>query len=153
MGGDKTGIVDDFAHRDRKPNVVLPTISIGGYGTKFSIIVMLSGTWDAIAKFESQVHQLEERLHLSVITKRTQARTPQRESLPYRIDVVALDNPGIVHEIANFFASQHMNIESLETSTYAAPHTGSPMFCLKYDCKYSCKSTFRHATRKLYFVL
>ncbi len=42
----------------------------------------------------------------------------------------ALDNPGIVHEISNFFASQGINIEAMETSTYAAPHTGSPMFAL-----------------------
>ena len=31
--------------------------------------------------------------------------------MPYNVDVIALDNPGIVHEIANFFASQGINIE------------------------------------------
>jgi glycine cleavage system transcriptional repressor len=46
------------------------------------------------------------------------------------VHVIALDNPGIVHEIANFFAVQGINIEAMETSTYAAPHTGSPMFAL-----------------------
>ena len=40
------------------------------------------------------------------------------------------DTCRIVHEIANFFAIQGINIEAMETSTYAAPHTGSPMFAL-----------------------
>ena len=130
LGGDKTGIVDEISRTATEAKCNIADSRMIVMGQEFSIIMMLSGTWDAIAKFESQVHQLEERLHLSIITKRTQARTPQRESLPYRIDVVALDNPGIVHEIAIFFASQLMNIKSLETSTYAAPHTGSPMFAL-----------------------
>ena len=43
---------------------------------------------------------------------------------------ISLDNPGIVSDIANFFASQDINIEAMETNTYAAPHTGSPMFAL-----------------------
>jgi glycine cleavage system transcriptional repressor len=46
------------------------------------------------------------------------------------VHVIALDNPGIVHEIANFFAVQNINIEAMDTNTYAAPHTGSPMFAL-----------------------
>ncbi|HQV23398.1 MAG: glycine cleavage system protein R [Moraxellaceae bacterium] len=130
LGGDKTGIVDEISRTATESKCSIADSRMVVMGQEFSIIMMLSGTWDAIAKFESQVHHLEERLHLSIITKRTQARAPQRESVPYRIDVVALDNPGIVHDIANFFASQQMNIEALETSTYAAPHTGSPMFAL-----------------------
>ena len=41
-----------------------------------------------------------------------------------------MDNPGIVHEIANFFSSRNINIDDLHTGTYAAPHTGTPMFSL-----------------------
>lgn len=130
LGADKTGIVDEIARTASESKCSIADSRMVVMGQEFSLIMMVSGTWDAIAKFETQVPTLERRLSLSIITKRTAQREPQRESMPYNVDVIALDNPGIVHEIANFFASQGINIESLETSNYAAPHTGSPMFAL-----------------------
>jgi len=44
------------------------------------------------------------------------------------VDVVALDHPGIVYRLAEFFSSRDINIEELSTATYAAAHTGTPMF-------------------------
>ena len=41
-----------------------------------------------------------------------------------------MDHPGIVHPITEFFSRQKINIEELETETYAAPHTGTTMFAL-----------------------
>ena len=128
LGADKTGIVDEIARSASESKCNIADSRMVVMGQEFSLIMMVSGTWDS--KFETQVPMLERRLNLSIITKRTAQREPQRESMPYNVDVIALDNPGIVHEIANFFASQGINIESLETSNYAAPHTGSPMFAL-----------------------
>ena len=46
----------------------------------------------------------------------------------YGVDAVCVDSPGIVHSLAEFFASRKINIEELNTNRYAAPHTGTPMF-------------------------
>ena len=112
LGADKTGIVDEIARSASESKCNIADSRMVVMGQEFSLIMMVSGTWDAIAKFETQVPMLERRLNLSIITKRTAQREPQRESMPYNVDVIALDNPGIVHEIANFFASQGINIES-----------------------------------------
>lgn len=85
LGGDKTGIVDEISRTATESKCSIADSRMVVMGQEFSIIMMLSGTWDAIAKFESQVHLLEERLNLSIITKRTQARAPQRESIPSRM--------------------------------------------------------------------
>jgi glycine cleavage system transcriptional repressor len=50
--------------------------------------------------------------------------------VPYTVDVVAMDHPGIVHDIADFFATRDINIEEMSTWTYPAAHTGAPMFSL-----------------------
>ena len=42
-----------------------------------------------------------------------------------------MDHPGIVHPITEFFSGKQINIEELETETYAAPHTGATMFSLQ----------------------
>jgi glycine cleavage system transcriptional repressor len=70
-------------------------------------------------------------LGLMLLTRRTRPKPPQPAARPYRIAVTALDQPGLVHELANFFSSRQLNIEALDTDTYAAPHTGSQMFSLE----------------------
>ena len=50
--------------------------------------------------------------------------------MPYAVEVVSIDQPGIVHDVANFFARRDINIEDLHTARYPAPHTGAPMFAL-----------------------
>lgn len=130
LGADRTGIVDELARAaaDTRCNIADSRMIV--MGQEFALIMMVSGTWDAIAKLEAQLPNLGKRLGLVITSKRTEPRPVQTEAMPYNVHVIALDNPGIVHEIANFFAVQGINIEAMETSTYAAPHTGSPMFAL-----------------------
>lgn len=130
LGADRTGIVDELARAASEARCNIADSRMIVMGQEFALIMMVSGTWDAIAKLEAQLPNLGKRLGLAVTFKRTEPRAAQAEAMPYNVHVIALDNPGIVHEIANFFAIQGINIEAMETSTYAAPHTGSPMFAL-----------------------
>jgi len=41
---------------------------------------------------------------------------------------MAVNQTGIVHHLASFFASRSINIEDMVTRSYSAPHTGTPMF-------------------------
>ncbi len=72
-------------------------------------------------------------LGLSMIAKRTRARELSQPVLPYHVEVVALDHPGIVHNLAKFFARFGINIEELITDTYPAPHTGTQMFSVQME--------------------
>jgi len=98
-------------------------------GGEFAVIMMVSGAWDAIAKLENSLPALSKELKLTTTIKHTQERDSS-PSLAYSVNVVALDNPGIVHEIAQYFSQQNINIDDLQTGTYSAPHTGTQMFNL-----------------------
>lgn len=130
LGSDRTGIVDELARAASDSRCSIADSRMVVMGQEFAIILMVSGTWDAIAKLEVQLPAIGRRLSLEIITRRTEARPVQKAAIPYNVHVIALDNPGIVHEIANFFALQGINLEAMDTSTYAAPHTGSQMFAL-----------------------
>ena len=39
-----------------------------------------------------------------------------------------MDQPGIVHNLAKFFSQRQINIQEMLTSSYAAAHSGTPMF-------------------------
>lgn len=99
-------------------------------GGEFALLLMVSGNWDAIAKLEALLPAVEEQLELTIIYKRTNQKDSDKDKIPYEVDVVALDHPGIVNEIAGFFSEQNINIENLETDCYAAAHTGTQMFSI-----------------------
>ncbi len=96
---------------------------------------MISGQSDQISSAEASVPQVAEGFGLTTILKRTHPRQESDASRPYSVSVVSLDHPGIVREIAGFFSERAINIEEMETGTYAAAHTGSPMFSLEIAVK------------------
>ena len=51
--------------------------------------------------------------------------------MPYAIDIVSLDQQGIVFNLANFFTSRDIEIADVATRSYAAAHTGSPMYTIQ----------------------
>jgi glycine cleavage system transcriptional repressor len=92
--------------------------------------MLVTGNWNAVAKFENLIPRIEESLGLRVQAKRTHERKDAAKVIPYAVEVVSIDRPGIVSDVANFFARRGINIEDVYTSTYPAPHTGTPMFSL-----------------------
>ncbi len=130
IGEDRPGIVDQLTRciYDHGGNVADSRMTV--LGGDFAIILLVSGNWNSIAKLEDQLPLLGKDLGLSITTRRTRSPEPSRDLLPYVVDVVALDNPGIVHNLARFFSARNINIQDLSTTSYAAAHTGTPMFAV-----------------------
>lgn len=99
-------------------------------GGEFAIIMMVTGSNDELSALEAMLEERKDQLQLTITCKRTAPRAVQNEMRPYQVNVVAIDHEGIVYEIANFFAEKSINIDNMNTETYAAPHTGTPMFAL-----------------------
>ena len=99
-------------------------------GQQFTMVVMVSGTWDAIAKIEDHVSKLEKDLSLKIHTHRTEVNGPGKGYMPYAIDVVASDQSGMVHEIARFISDNDVMIQDLYTNTYKAAYSDTTMFSL-----------------------
>jgi glycine cleavage system transcriptional repressor len=99
-------------------------------GSEFSTILMLSGTWDAIAKMEDMFPKLEKQLRLAITSKRTKPVNSPGNVMPYAIDVVSLDHVGVVHDIADFITSNNIAIQDVYTNSYQAANTGTQMFSL-----------------------
>jgi glycine cleavage system transcriptional repressor len=101
-------------------------------GNEVSIMMLLTGSWDSIAKFETILPRLEETLDLTIVAKRTDPRKKPTNSIPYAIEVVALDRTGIVHDLTQFFATRNITIEDIYSGGYTASHTGAQMSSLHF---------------------
>jgi glycine cleavage system transcriptional repressor len=130
VGKDRPGIVNDLSKAILDCGCNIEDSRMAVLGGEFALILMISGTWNAVAKMEAQIPGLEKKLDLTVTAKRTEGRSAPQDTMPYLVDVVAMDHPGIVHHVAEFFASRQINIEEMNTWTYPAAHTGTPMFSL-----------------------
>lgn len=94
------------------------------------MMMMLSGTWDTIAKMESQFDKLEVRLGVTIVKKRTEKPKASTDLMPYAIDVVSYDHVGVVSDITKFISDNNITIQDMHTNTYPAANTGTPMFSL-----------------------
>ena len=98
-------------------------------GRDVSLTTLATGSWDAVAKLEAMLGRLErEEKGLRVAWYRTQAKPQQSNLLPYVIEVIAADKPGILFQLADFFDRQGITIENLQSTRYRAMQTGAEMF-------------------------
>jgi glycine cleavage system transcriptional repressor len=128
LGNDHPGIVNSLskAIADHGCNIEDSRMTV--LGGEFAAMLLVEGKWNTLAKVENALPELETQLGLTIIAKRTGQRDTSRGLIPYGVEVVAMDHPGIVYSLAGFFAEREINIEDMVTSSYAAPHTGTPMF-------------------------
>lgn len=131
LGKDRPGIVDELSRTilDEGCNIADSRMTV--LGGEFAIMLMVEGNWNTLSKLEAAVPELERSLGLTIIAKRTGDRPSGDTLLPYGVEVVSLDHPGIVHHLASFFSQRNINIEDMSTSSYAAAHTGTPMFSVQ----------------------
>jgi glycine cleavage system transcriptional repressor len=93
--------------------------------------LLISGNWHTLAKLEKALDELRDKDELTITIKKTGERSGQDDCIPYGVDVVCLDQPGIVFHISEFFAVRDIEIADLATRRYAAAHTGAPMFSVQ----------------------
>jgi len=130
VGEDQPGIVNALAEKVLESGCNIIDSRMTVLGGEFAILMMVAGSWNTVAKLESALPALEKQLKLTIIAKQTALRDKSAQKIPYMIEVVSMDHPGIVNNIAEFFSSRNINIEDLSTGSYSAAHTGTVMFTM-----------------------
>lgn len=130
LGKDHPGIVNALSKAVLEHGCNIEDSRMTVLGGEFAAILLVEGKWNTLAKVENALPELERQLGMTIISKRTGERATEANLLPYAVDVISMDHPGIVNNLAGFFAERNINIEDMSTSTYAAAHTGTPMFAV-----------------------
>ncbi len=131
VGGDRTGVVHELTRVVLDCGGSIRESRMTTLGSEFAMLVLIAGNWHAISRMEQELARFAESSKLVIQIKRTEPKQLARELLPYAIDVVCIDQPGIVHNLAGFFAKQQIEIGEVTTRSYPAAHTGTPMFSVQ----------------------
>ena len=130
VGNDRTGIVKELSDEVLKDGGNIEDSRMARLGGAFALIMLVAGEEKAIETLLSQTPRMEQDLGLTIVIKQTDPGPQQTNLIPYRVDIVSMDHPGIVHDVAEYFARKGINIEEMSTATYAAAHTGTPIFSM-----------------------
>jgi len=131
VGTDRIGIVDDLTSIIETKNANIVESRMAVLGGEFAVIMLVSGEKRAVSGLISDLEEMEEQTGLRFEIKPTSAPEKDVNGIPYFMEVVSLDNPGIVHTVTRFIRQEGINIEDLETETTHAPWTGAPLFRMR----------------------
>jgi len=140
-GPDRIGIVDRVTRLllDRGGNV--ETSRMARLGGEFAIPLLVSMPAEQCAGLANDLESLIAQGY-KVTTTPTGTTYAEAHTgwLAYRIEVHGADHEGIIQEVAHYLSQHGINIESMETKTYAAPVSGTPIFRLEADISVPTKT-------------
>lgn len=131
VGTDRTGIVHELSRVITECGGSISESRMANLGAEFAMLLLISGNWHSLAKLETELKKLGESAGLTINLKRTEPRGARTDMVPYSVDVVCVDQTGIVASLAGFFSSRSIDIAELATRVYAAAHTGATMFSVQ----------------------
>lgn len=131
VGSDRPGVVKDISKAILECGGNIEESRMSALGAEFAVLMLISGNWHTLTKLEKELEQLEAKGGLSITIKKTGEKPAQQDCIPYGVDVVCLDQPGIVFHLSEFFALRDIEIADVATRRYAAAHTGAPMFSVQ----------------------
>ena len=129
-GPDKAGIVFECARLADDAGCQVKDSRMAVLGGQFCAQMLVAGNWNAVAKLESSLPRLARDLDLELTVRRTDLRQDTDKLIPYGVEVLSLDRPGVMREVTEFFSRRQINVEDLYTTCYSAMHTQAPMYSL-----------------------
>ncbi len=131
IGTDRTGVVQDITKVILACGGNIEESRMTILGTEFAVLMLVSGSWHTLSRLETALDKLTANENLTVSIRKTGARAIREDRMPYAVDVISLDQQGIVFSLADFFASRDIEIADVATRRYSAAHTGAPMFAVQ----------------------
>jgi glycine cleavage system transcriptional repressor len=124
IGNDRAGVVQDLTKVILSCGGNIEESRMTTLGSEFAMLLLVSGNWHTLSRLEKDLDKLCEDGHLQVSIKKTGAKPVEEDRMPYAVDVVALDQQGIVFNLANFFTTRERICSLCRwLSTYPPPCT------------------------------
>ena len=100
IGTDRAGIVQEISKVILDCGGNIEESRMTALGAEFAMLLLISGNWHTLTKLESGLDQLTEDGSLTINLTKTGQPTSRKDCMPYAVDVVCLDQPGVVFGLA-----------------------------------------------------
>jgi glycine cleavage system transcriptional repressor len=140
VGPDQIGLVEKIAQFIVRHGCNIEDSKMAVFYGEFAVIILITGDSEHLVNIADEYGELERQTGLTIFIKTPSRRKPLESLLPYRLTASCMDHPGIVHKLSQVLSAIGVNIESLETKTYPAPVSGTPIFSLEADLSIPAKT-------------
>jgi glycine cleavage system transcriptional repressor len=129
VGEDRPGLVEEVSEFLFERGCSIEDSRMANLHGQFAMVMLVAGPEEAIDRVSAEVDALTAGAGVHArLTAVTADATPSSPSLACRFAGRGLDQPGLVHRVAEVFRGFDANIETMETTLEAAPVTGAPLF-------------------------
>ncbi|MEX0801995.1 MAG: ACT domain-containing protein [Candidatus Binatia bacterium] len=131
VGPDQVGLVEKLSQFISSRGCNIEDSKMAVFCGEFAVIILITGESGGLFKIANDYRELEVQTALTISIKIPSSRKAAQSYLPYRLTASCMDHPGIVYQLSGVLSGLGINIESMETQTYAAPDSGAPIFRLE----------------------
>ncbi len=131
VGPDQVGLVEKISQFIVQHACNIEDSKMAVFCGEFAVIILIAGDSTNLVALASAYRDLETQTSLTISIKTPSVRKAAESLLPYRLTASCMDHPGIVYQLSAVLSRLGINIESVETKTYAAPVSGTPIFRLE----------------------
>ena len=140
IGPDQVGLVEKIAEFISRHGCNIEDSKMAVFCGEFAVIVLISGDGVNLVKVGRDYREIETETGLAISIKTPVTRAAPGAFLPYKLTASCMDHPGIVYQISAVLSTLGINIEAMETDTYAAPVSGTPIFRLEAEISIPTKT-------------
>jgi len=115
MGTNRPGIVNELTKIVTSNNCNIVDSRLAVFGNEFTLIILLSGEWNAITRFENDLSIRSPQLELITIMKRTSEHKLVTYDGQVSIKLDGLDAPGCIGQFTEYLAAKHIHLCSFRT--------------------------------------
>lgn len=131
VGPDKIGLIEKVSAYIARHECNIEDSKMAVFCGEFAWILLITGDSRDLLKIANGYNELAGETGLNIWVKTPSVRQPSGSFLPYKLTASCMDHPGIVHRLSRVLSDLGINIESMETKTYSAPVSGTPIFRLE----------------------
>jgi glycine cleavage system transcriptional repressor len=131
IGPDRVGLVEKLSEFISREGCNIEDSKMAAFCGEFAVIILITGEAGQLARVARDYRAIESETGLTIAVKAPSPKRPTEAFIPCKLTAACMDHPGIVHKISGVLSELSVNIESMETKTYFAPMSGTPLFQLE----------------------
>jgi len=131
VGPDRVGLVETISEFISRHDCNIEDSKMAVFYGEFAVIILITGEAGKLAQIARDYREIESETSLAIVIKTPPRKKPPDAVIPYKLTAACMDHPGVVHKISAVLSDLAVNIESMETKTYFAPMSGTPLFQLE----------------------
>jgi len=149
IGPDRVGLVEKISEFISSRGCNIEDSKMAVFCGEFAVIVLISGDEARLAQVARDHRNLEGQTGLSIAIKSPSPRSTPEAFIPCKLTAACMDHPGVVHKISGVLSGLAVNIESMETKTYFAPMSGTPLFQLEAELAVPVRTNINQLRERL----